>query len=402
MQALILAAGRGSRLDALSGSMPKPLVQIGPSWLIDHQLEMLSAEGIGHIAMVVGYREDEIREIVKRKVEYIHNPRWAMTNSLYSFSLAREWIKGSLIILNCDVLFHPDMLDRLLRGKGNALLYDSTSGRGREQMKVKFKDNKLIDICKSMPHEEANGENVGILKFTSESVDALFEEVDRQLEAGEEKNWLGIAIKNICKTIDIEGVDIAGMPWAEIDFPYDLESARKEVWPAIEHDIKKGRVKRKIIQTCALIAMTLITTAALFIKIPPEIDWDTVDLGEKNKSKIFVGERKQKWWILQPNETVGFITKKPGFLRIETRLIFDKRQSPYVIEILLDGKSVDWFKRKAKLSKKARFNNLQLAKKERIEFTMPANSSKIEVKLIAKKDVRCAIRIRQAEEPEIE
>lgn len=404
MQALILAAGRGSRLDALSGGMPKPLVQVGPSWLIDHQLEMLSAEGVGHIAMVVGYREDEIREIVKRKVEYIHNPRWAMTNSLYSFSLARDWVKGPLLILNCDVLFHPDILDRLLRAKGNALLYDSTSGRGREQMKVKFENNKLVDIRKSMPHEEASGENVGILKFTHESVKVLFEEVDRQLEAGEEKNWLGIAVKNVCQNIPIEGVDIAGLPWAEIDFPYDLESARKEVWPAIERDIKKGKVKKTILQTLALVAVIFMTTAALFVSPSmPEIDWDTVDLGEKNKQKIFVGESKQKWWILKQGEKMGFTTKKPIFVRIETRLIYDgKQKAPYVIEILLDGKPTEWFKIKTKLSKKARFGDLRLGKKERIEFTMPRNSHEIEVRLIAKENMRCAMRIRQAEEPETE
>ena len=90
---------------------------MGRRTLIEHQLEMLAHADVGPIAMVVGYCADEIERFVGPQVEYLHNVRWATTNSLFSFAQAKEWVGGDLMILNCDKslmswkpLFHSDSL----------------------------------------------------------------------------------------------------------------------------------------------------------------------------------------------------------------------------------------------------------------------------------------------------
>ena len=108
IQAVILAAGRGSRLGESSDDVPKPLLEIGRRRLIEHQLDLLAEAGVGPTHMVLGYGAEEIREIVGRRAEFVVNTRWESTNSLYSVWLAREKIQGDLLRLNCDVLFDSD------------------------------------------------------------------------------------------------------------------------------------------------------------------------------------------------------------------------------------------------------------------------------------------------------
>ena len=85
MQALILAAGRGSRLGGHTADVPKCLLEVGRRPLIEHQLGTLADAGVGPVGMVLGYCADEIKGVVGIRAEYILNPRWNTTNSLYSF-----------------------------------------------------------------------------------------------------------------------------------------------------------------------------------------------------------------------------------------------------------------------------------------------------------------------------
>ena len=130
MRAIILAAGVGSRLQALSGGKPKCLVEIGGRPLILHQLEALADHGIGPVLIVAGYKADEVRSVVGDRAEFVVNDRYQETNSLYSLWLAREHVDGPFILLNCDLFFSPEILERLLDAPSNALAYDSTSSRG--------------------------------------------------------------------------------------------------------------------------------------------------------------------------------------------------------------------------------------------------------------------------------
>ena len=111
----------------------------------------------------LGGRED----VVGIRAECLRNPRWSATNSLYSFWLARDWVKGDVVVLNCDVLFSPRVLERLLDAPGDALAYDSGSGDLREQMSVRVEDGLLRDMSKTMSPEQVSGENVGIVKLTA-------------------------------------------------------------------------------------------------------------------------------------------------------------------------------------------------------------------------------------------
>ena len=400
IQAVILAAGRGSRLGESGDDVPKPLLEIGRRRLIEHQLDLLAEAGVGPTHMVLGYGAEEIREIVGRRAEFLVNTRWESTNSLYSFWLAREKIQGDLLLLNCDVLFGPQVLERLLDHPGSAVAIDSASGAGREQMKVRLESGRVTGMSKDLPEELACGENVGIIKLTADAAAVAFDRAGQLIEAGQERSWVGAAINELARERELRAVDVAGLPWVEIDFPVDLARARKEVWPAIR-DKTHGRKRLLRIAGGVLAAGLVIgaaATASRFSRpIPaPPADWESMVIGQLDQVAVAIGEQSQNWWLLGSGKTADVVVHGPGPVRVESRLVDQAgERAPYVLELLLDGERVDWYKLTTRLSGKATHPNWSIGHKKRITIDVPEGRHELGVNLVAPAEASCLVRVRQ-------
>ena len=230
-RAIILAAGRGSRLGT---GRPKCLSRVGGRPLVEHQLDALEAVGVEQVDMVVGFEQEQIRELVGDRARYVVNERYAETNSLYSFLCAAERGPDDVFVLNADVLFDERVLWRLLDAGPDAIAYDSTSGGDAEEMKIDHFDGELVEMRKDLEDHRSRGENLGVLRLSRASV-ALARSVARELVWGRGalNDWLASAVNRVAEHRCIDCVDVAGLPWTEIDFPEDLAAARDKVWPAI-------------------------------------------------------------------------------------------------------------------------------------------------------------------------
>ena len=236
MKAVILAAGKGTRLDG-AAVKPKCLVEIGGQTLLQRQIESLRNAGIDRIVIVVGFGADSIRDECDSDIAFVENVDFAETSSLYSLWLAREHLTDGFVVLNCDVLFHPQLLANLLESSHpDALLLSDTQTTplGDEEMKVKLKDHLVIDISKKMDPSEANGENVGIVKFSAAGARALVGYMDELLATGAKKDWAPRAFREFALHHPLHALSTGGLPWIEIDFPEDYERAVTEIYPRIE------------------------------------------------------------------------------------------------------------------------------------------------------------------------
>lgn len=241
MKAIILAAGKGTRLDG-AAVKPKCLVDIGGVTLLHRQIETLRSLNLDQIVIVVGFGADKIREECDERLSFVENPQFAETSSLYSLWLAREHLSDGFVVLNCDVLFHPQLLANLLESSHEDALLISDQEKeinplGDEEMKVKVREELVVDISKDMDPLEADGENVGIVKFGAAGAKVLVGYMDELIANGGKKDWAPRAFREFALHHPLHALSTDGLPWIEIDFPEDYQRAVNEVYPQIESQL---------------------------------------------------------------------------------------------------------------------------------------------------------------------
>lgn len=231
---IILAAGTGSRLRPLTDDRPKCLLEVGGRTLIDRQLTTLDWLGVHDVIVVVGYHGAVVRTHLGSRVRYIANPRYAVTNSLYSLWLARDELRSGALILNADVLAAPALFERLWSAPArDAVLVDLNSGLEPEDMKVTLRGTRVTDFGKTLAPERAHAHNVGMAKFGPEGAAFLALCLDRLVATGHQTAWVPAAYREFASHRPLVAVPTAGLPWIEIDFAEDLDRARVEVEPAL-------------------------------------------------------------------------------------------------------------------------------------------------------------------------
>lgn len=238
MRGIILAAGKGERLNGTNGDDPKCLVRMGELTLIERQILSLKSMGISDIAVVIGSGADRVRRKCGCDVRYVENPIFDQTNSLYSLWLTRHLLYEGFVVMNSDVLFHPQILWDLLTVRyEDALTVSYSDGTipdlGDEEMKVVVRRGRVSDISKSIDPLEADGENVGIVKFGPSGARLLVEKMDELISGGAHKDWAPYAFRSFAKDRSLFAIGTRGYPWIEIDFPEDYRRAKDEILPLI-------------------------------------------------------------------------------------------------------------------------------------------------------------------------
>ncbi len=236
MRGIILAAGKGARLNGTAGDGPKCLLRVGGLTLVERQIAALRLAGIDDIAVVVGCQADRVRRVCGPGVEFVENTRFAQTNSLYSLWLARPLLPDGFVVMNCDVLFHPRMLLDLVSARHEAALlvsYDE-SPFGDEEMKVQVRRGRVVDMSKAMAPADADGENVGIAKFGPGEGRWIAQCLDQSVASGATRDWAPRAFVSFARQRPLYAIGTRGLPWTEIDFPDDYQRAVTQVLPAID------------------------------------------------------------------------------------------------------------------------------------------------------------------------
>lgn len=230
--AIILAAGLGNRLLPLTKDIPKCLLSVGGKTILEHQIDRLLRAEVNNITVVTGYQAEKIHKFLGNRVRWIHNKDYLATSSLYSFWLAREAATEGFILLNADVLFHEEILFKLLCSPyPDVLTMEPNPNLGEEEMKIHLKKRKVSQISKTL--KEFDGENLGIVKFSKEGGQILLKAVDAIVKSGRIDVMIPFAFDKIAKFHSLYAISSDELPWIEIDFVEDFEKAKKSIYPSI-------------------------------------------------------------------------------------------------------------------------------------------------------------------------
>lgn len=124
MKALILAAGYGKRLQPITNSIPKSMVEVNGTPLLVNALNILAELKISEIGIVVGHKAQYIREKIGNEwksipITYYENSRYLETNNVYSLFKASEFCTDDMLMIECDLFYRKEMVQALLNGTGD-------------------------------------------------------------------------------------------------------------------------------------------------------------------------------------------------------------------------------------------------------------------------------------------
>jgi choline kinase len=232
MRAVILAAGRGSRLGRLGEDRPKCLVELARQPLLMRQIAALRGGGVNAIGIVRGYRAEMID---LPGVTYFDNPRWAETNMVASLRAAAAWLHAEPVIVGYgDIFYHRDLVCRLMATAGDLVIAYDRAWRGLWSRRFEdplsdaetFRVNsagQLLEIGgKTADWTEIEGQYMGLLKFTPVAwqwVEQTLAAVDPTI--GDRLDMTGLLRRLLAQHLPIGTVSTEGQ-WGEIDNASDL------------------------------------------------------------------------------------------------------------------------------------------------------------------------------------
>lgn len=233
MQAIIMAAGKGSRLGGLTAGEPKSFVEIKGKKLIEYNLQLLRRFGADEIVIVTGYQCEAFEELTKdmKDVRLIFNPFYEMVNVLGSFYMGMEALHDDFLYLHADTLCEPVIFEKLVKFEADAVLPVEYKQCDEEAMKVRSENGRIVEITKRMPLEAAEGEFIGIASFRREVIPALKTKTKQLMKEKEFSAYFESAVQRLIdeEKFRIEAVSTEGAFWAEIDFMEDYENASARI-----------------------------------------------------------------------------------------------------------------------------------------------------------------------------
>ncbi|WP_296115964.1 phosphocholine cytidylyltransferase family protein [uncultured Eubacterium sp.] len=111
-RAIIMAAGKGTRMRPVTLHTPKPLVKVNGKRMIDSVIEALHKNGISEIYIVVGYLKDQFEILPKEyeNVKLIENPFYDTCNNISSLYVARDYIENAIILDGDQIIYNEKIL----------------------------------------------------------------------------------------------------------------------------------------------------------------------------------------------------------------------------------------------------------------------------------------------------
>lgn len=217
MKAILLAAGRGSRISKDIDNVPKSTLLVGNVPLIRRNVEMLIKKNIKPI-VCVGYKKEKIFKALEGlEVTYYYNPFYGITNSIASLWFAKDEFDEELIIMNADVYFTEKVLDSVINYKNESVLLIDKSKIEDGDFFLKLEDEVIKSYGKDLPLEDRSCEYVGIGKVRESFLKEFKEKLEFLIDNKKYDLWWENVLYSLIDTNKVFILDINNEFWCEID-----------------------------------------------------------------------------------------------------------------------------------------------------------------------------------------
>lgn len=186
---MIIAAGRGSRLQSETDDIPKTLVEVMGRPMLEWILEALESAGLSRrdVVFICGYRAEVIKARYP-EFTYVTNHDWQNNNILLSLLMARSYLKDGFVSTYGDIVYEGAVVQKLVRSSADLTLGCDTAWRrryvGRTQHpetdaeKLRASAGKVTELSRTIASEQAYGEFIGVMKASANGAAQLVSAFD--------------------------------------------------------------------------------------------------------------------------------------------------------------------------------------------------------------------------------
>ncbi len=251
MKCLILAAGKGSRLQ--HRGRIKPLIEILGIPIIERVIRTAKEAGADDFYVVVGNKADIISSFLSQlskklnlKITTIYNEKWEEYDNGYSILKAKEYLKQPFLLLMGDHIVDKEIIEKVVNdySEGDDVILGVDIRKNSDIIdindvtKVKFENKKIIDIGKELT--EFDGYDTGVFYCSSKIFDAIQEAVK------ENKTKLTDAIKILCKNGVVKASIIEDAFWIDIDTQECIGKAEYFLLSNLNGKLNDGIISKKL------------------------------------------------------------------------------------------------------------------------------------------------------------
>lgn len=247
MKAVILAAGKGTRLEPLIDDAPKCMLPLAGRPILEYVIKAAGKAGVREVVLVVGYKEEKAREYFGSgsdfgvKIEYISQKQQLGT----AHAIGMVELNEDFLVLNGDTLVSSECIDSVLSAHS-----DSAATLGLKEVEepsnygvVRLENNRIIEIVEKPKKYVSNLANAGIYVFSPKIFGAIRKTKKSERGEYEITSSIGILIDagEVVKGVKIKGLwsDI-GNPWNYLDSNQEMLGRMEErIWGEIEEFVKR-------------------------------------------------------------------------------------------------------------------------------------------------------------------
>ncbi len=344
MKAVILAAGKGKRLEPLTETMPKCMLPLAGKPILEHLIHEIKKAGIDEIFIVIGYKGEEIRSYFGNgdkfgvRIKYVEQKE--RLGTAHALAMVRLKLKEDFLALNGDAIITSKDLKKLIRK------HEGIATLGLKKVKdpwnygiVELDGNLVVRIVEKPREKISNLANAGIYVFSPEIFKAI--EKTQKSERGEYEITASIDIL-INEGREVRGVELLDI-WLDIGTPWGYLDSNRIMLERME-ERRDGEVEENVVIKGKLIlGKNSVIKSGTYIEGPVYIGENTT-IGPNTYLRSF--------------STIGNNCKIGNAVEIKNSIIMDYTNVPHLSYV---GDSI--IGRKCNLGAGTKIGNLRLDEK---------------------------------------
>jgi len=249
-QAVIVAAGLGSRLKEKTALKPKGFLELGGIAIVEWSVQKLLACGIEKIIIGTGYHAEAYDELAKKypAIQTAFSADYETTSSMATLNVCAPHVTDDFLLLESDLIYDSIGLSVLCNDINENVILASGATNSGDEVYLESVNGSLLKALSKNKNElfSIYGELVGISKISRSLLSAMcayYKKNEKELPKLDYEH----AITACTGSIPVFIRKIEYYVWREIDDESHLDMARREILPRIHENESLRQIRREVL-----------------------------------------------------------------------------------------------------------------------------------------------------------